>query len=414
MYTLESAVAKPQGNDNRWVTLDISTMKLVDLLMNYKKVYVVLTNPFIDHKVTLDLEEIRAKYSVSKLTFTEFLTETGNKNLPTIDSVPVLSNRYVKYRDGVMAGYKITPVNSKKSPDADIPKGDKKDLYLTKKGLDFTEFGDYCMVSVNGFYHYVDTDSKGAWVIDGMKSNAVCKENYLGITSFKEVGKIQHKHITKEMLFKLSEIQDYRYQLGIDVGENINNKTIALVIGGYFHILDNRIFYQYNDNCIIVNTAKMNLLSRYQEMRQYLNLEELPFERSSRNESMVVVDDFLSDENLEALFTMSQSFLVLIDNTELFTETEYLRTPPTPGLLITPSVPDRPIFHRFGKLADYWWQKGCHFYAVQVGDNQWSRLQSETIQLAKLPATGDSEQTQMPVDLSPAFFLKIGCDLELK
>lgn len=413
MYTLIKAIGKPRSNDRRWVEFDLGEMKMKDLFESYRKAYAILSNPFIDHQVSLDLDELKQKYVVSEITFNQLLESLGNKSLPTQDTIPKLENRYVKYRDAFMAGYKIKATNAKKSPDADIPKGDMHDIYLSKEGVNFHDFRKYCMVAVNGFFHYLDCDETGAWVMDGMKSNIVSKQNLIGILSFKDVGELSYMKIKEDMLFKLSEEQDYRYQLGIDTGRNLDGKTVILVVGGYFHILSSNVFYQYNDTSIIVNTAKLPLLARHQEMRQYLNIEDLPFERSSKNESMIGVDDYLSDENLVSLFTMSQSFIVLLDNDELYTEKEYIRTPPTPGLFISINEPDRPLFHRFGKIANYWYRLEKGQYAVNVEDNQWSRLQSETIKLDLLPATCDSEDTQMPVILSPGFFYKIGTDITL-
>ena len=414
MYTLVKTFVKSFGNDHRWTEADIGDMAMKDIYLSYRTAYAVLENNFLPDQVTLDVSKIKSEYGVSELTFNEMLAGLGNKALPTVNTVPELQDRVCRYRDAVKAGYKIYPANSKKSWDAEIPRGDKTDLFLKHKSVDFNTFGKYCMVSVNGFFHMVDAQPDGAWVIDGMKSNLVSNLNLCGIHSFADLGEIKHIPIKANMVSKLSENQGLRYQMCIKVGEPLEDKTVILVLGGYMHILDSNVFYQLNDDSIMVNTGRLPLLDRYQESRRYLDFEGMPFETTDNNDSMINVDDFLSDENILAWATMSQSFVVLVDNKELYTEKSYVRNPPTPKLLISFEKPEYPLFHGIGKVVEYWDRHEHGQWGLSVDDNQWSKLVYHTAKPVDAVIMGDSEHTQKPVELSRAYFLKIRSDLSIK
>ena len=413
MYTLVRAVVKPRSNENRWVDKDIANIKMVDLYKDYRKVYAVLSNPFIEGNVTLNIEEIQSKYAVSEITFSQMLVENGNLNLPTSYKLPNVANRFARYVDAFMAGYKISPANIKKAHDVDIPLGDKESLFMTKKKLDYSEFKKYCLVAVNGYFHYTDATSEGIWVVDGMKSNFHCKHNTAGIVSFKELGSIESIPIKREQVYKLSEEMPLYKQAIIDVGKNIENKTVILIIGGYMHVLDRRVYNTFNDTSIAVRLSNLPLVERFHESREWLDLSVLPYEKSSNNDSAINREDFLSDENILAYLTLPQSFVVLLDNSEIYVEREYVRRPPTPKLLISFKKPEWPLFHKTGKFANYWPVEEQGQWGLHVVDNQWSRRQYETINHGMLEAMDDNEQTDKPVELSRAYFLKIGTDIKI-
>lgn len=418
MYTLIRAVGKPRTTQHRWVDVEVADTAMSKLYSDYDKLYLILTNPFIPNEVTLDIDEIRHQYSTSNLTVTEVLVETGNKNLPTINTIPQVTNKYLRYADAFQAGYKVTPVNKGKAIDADIPKGDKESLYVTKANLDYQLFKDHCVCLVNGYLHYTDVNDQGIWVVDGMKSNNYSGHATLGILSFKELGKIKSIGFKPDMIYKLADETTYGQQLVIDVGESITDKTLILVIGGYMHILDKRSFTTYNDTSILVNTVNLPIAERFHESRQWLDFSELPYIKNSNNESAFNITDFFSDENILAYFTMSQSFIILLDNNEVFVEREFIRRPPTPKLAIIPNdnkgeVPNLPLTHMTGRMANYWAREDKGHWAIHLDDNQWSQRNYWTIRDNLIEAKSDHELPGNEVELSRVAFLKIGSDISL-
>lgn len=419
MYSLLKAIGKSFSDSNRWSETDISNLTVNELFTRFRRLYIVLTHPTIPHPVTLNLDALRdfkldrAPNAHYDLKFKDFLVALGNLNLPTVNKLPQEGTQHVRYQDAFRAGYTVTAVNEGLSPDAKIPQADKHSLHLSRSDLDFTEFGDYILAAVNGYFHIVEADRKGAWVIDGMRSARHCGLNMLGLLSFKGIGKLKCVPIKESMVYKLDETDGLSRLLGIDVGENLNNYTILLVLGGYLYTQSENVFNQVSDNAIVVRMSNIDLLHRYQTSRQWLDYSSLPFETSTVNDSLINVEDFLSDENLLAYATLSQSFVVLVDNSELYSDKEYVHTPPTPNQVISYSKPSLPLFHAEGRLAHYWSVEEDDRWCLHLPDNQHRRYQYETDRIGAAIAIHDSEDTQQPVDHSQAYYWRIGTDVQL-
>lgn len=412
MYSLVKAIVKPSAIDNRWLEADISNIQLRNLYRQYHRIIVVLRHSTQKDLMSLDLDKIKSSTISSTRTFPQYLASLGRTALATSKTLPELSDRYVRYADAVRAGYKLKPVNNGKAHDAEINDGNKESVYITREDTNWEDFKKYCMVMVNGYFHLVDVDGRGAYLLNANESNAVSGEALVGLLSFRKLGTIKHKPIKANMIHPMgsSALKD---NLIIDCGERIVGKTVILVAAGYMHVLDKRCFYQYNDTCILVKPAKMNLIERYHETRRVLDLSRLTMEQPKEHESFIQLAQFWSDDNIKAWFTLPQSFLVILDNAEIYAEKEYVRTPPTPGLLISMVEPDKPLFHTHGRVVNYWSVEDRGQWALYCNDNQWARQVYSTMNPVETTALTDAERTQYPTEHSRAYFLKIGSDIKL-
>jgi hypothetical protein len=412
MYSLVSAIAKSFSSLGRWESVDISQMTFAQLFASYTRVTAVLTNPFIDGPVALDLASILGQVGDTNTTVTAFLTANANNALPTFTPVPVLKHKHVQYRDAFRAGYSVQPVGPYQAPDAQLPAKDKTYLHITNPNVaDFREFYKYCLVSVNGYLHRTDADQNGAWVIDGTKSLWKSNRNQIGFLNFQGVSTLNFVPITPQMVYKQSSSQALANQMRIDVGQDLSNKGLMLVLGGYLHFLDERTFRRIGDQQILIDFNNLPLFERYHESREVLDYSGLPFQTTTRNPSQIAVADFLSDANLTAYVTMSQSFLVIMDNPEVYRDSAFVQTVAGPGMLVAHQFPDKPLMNGIGKLADYWSVFEDQQWSVRVVDNNWNRRVYGTMQKSYWTNIADSRLTQDPVRYSRAQFMVIGTDL---
>ena len=415
MYTLVSAIGKSFASAGRWESVDIGAMPLSEIYANYLKVYAVLTNPFVTGQVSLDLSQIQAADGGLSITFNEFLAQNGDALLPTSTTIPTLNPKYAEYKDGFKAGYKVQPVNKLAAPDAQLPLSDKTWLYLTKtdgqgNSIDFDLFYKSVMVTINGYFHNIDAISTAAWVMDGMKSRNVSKQNQIGMLNFQNLGSLQYIALTPQMIYKQNDAQAYRNQMYVNLGVDTTNKTIMLVLGGYLHILDTKTFYRVGPSAIAINFNNLPILERYHESMQYLDFSDLPFDRDANDPSKINVADFLSDENLVAYATMSQSFVVLLDNPEVFIEYDKVYTGKLTNILVSNQEPKYPLVNGHGKIADYWSVEEDGRWALTVYDNRWHQRTYNTIDWRNADCVNKARQSQQTVIPSRAFFLKIGTD----
>lgn len=415
MYSLVSAIGKSFASDGRWENIDISAMKMREIYATYIKVIAVLSNPFLQtptKQVSLDLTNIRTTAGSLDITFSEYLVQNGNKTLATSDRLPTLSTKYARWNDAFRAGYKVQPVNPNTAPDANLPTGDKEWLYLSRPNTDFNLFGKSCLVSINGFFHRTDYDATGAWVIDGMKSRNKSGDNKIGLLSFRELGSIRCKSITADMVYKQDPSHRLRDRAYIDVGEDISNMTVMLVIGGYLHLLDPKTFFRVGTNLLAIDFNNYPMFERYHESLPWLDYSSLVIERTD-NPTQFSPDDFLTDANITALLTMSQSFIVLLDNSEIFTETEVVKKTKNPNMLISyKTEPKYPLFNGHGKLAEYFCIRDPGWrYSLRVLDNTWHHRLYNTTNPHKQISIADNRVPGQVTQQSHAFFLKIGTSI---
>jgi hypothetical protein len=412
MYSLVSAIAKSFSSLGRWESVDISQMTFATLYSEYTQVIATLTNPFLDGQLALNLNDIAGQVGDTSQTFTDFLTANGQNTLPTTTPPPVLAHKYVRYRDAFRAGYDVEPVGPYQAPDAQLPAKDKTYLHITNPNVpDFTEFYKYCLVSVNGYIHATDADANGCWVIDGTKSLWKSNRNQIGFLNFQGVSTLNFVPITPAMIYKQSPTQAYANQMRINVGQDITNKGLMLVLGGYLHFLDERTFRRIGQTQILIDFNNLPLFERYHESRDVLDYSALPFQTTTNNPSQIAVSDFTSDANLVAYATMSQSFIVVMDNPEVYRAEEYVQTVAGPGMLVAHAFPDKPLMNGIGKLADYWSVYEDRQWSVRVADNNWNRRVYNTMQNSYWNNIADSRLTQDPVRFSQAKFVVIGTDL---
>lgn len=410
MYSLVSAMAKSFSSEGRWESVDISGMSFATLYSAYTRVIAVLTNPFIDGQVALDLSAIATSVGSTSRTFSQFLTDNANNALPTFTPVPVLQQANARYLDAYRAGYKVMlagPPNV--APDAQLPTQAKTSVYLTKDGVDFRTFGKYALVTINGFLHRVAFDQNGAWVIDASKSLWKSNQNQIGIINFQKVTSFTTVGVTPDMVYKAQDSEQYCNYMRIDLGQDISNKSVMLSLGGYLHVLDEKTFFRVSNTAVVIDFNNLSLFERYHESLPYLDYSSLPFDRSSANDTQVPIQSFLSDANLLAYMQLSQTFFIIGDNPEIYKDTKYVQT--IDHAMVAFEKPQWPLMSGIGRLQDYWYTEEDGQWGVSVVDNQWQHRLYDTVTELDQQNIDAARITQKRAEFSRARFLLIGTDL---
>lgn len=411
MYNLVSAIAKPFGAGQRWREVDIETVPLLTLFNTYSQIHAILTNPFVTGQVGLDLQTIRSAVGGTSMTFPEFLTANGNNTLQTFAPVPELKTKTVKYADAFHAGYKIQAVHSRAAADAQLPPSEKTWLKLTRPQTNYSLFYSKCLVNVNGFFHMLDMDSTGIFVVDGMKSQQLSGMNTIGIMSFREVANLQYVPITPSMVYKQNPNQALKNQAFVQCDVDLSNKTIAVVIGGYLHILDDKVITRVSDKAVCISMQDIPIIPRYFGSRKYIDFTSLDLEKTTRNDGQIDVEDILSDESIIGLLTLSQSFLVIIDNPNLYRDKVAVRCPKTPNHYVAYTKPNLPLVAGYGKVANYWYVKEHGQYSITTHDTLTQNYVFDTVDVIDEISVSNQRLPGNPVTYGDAYFLEIGTDL---
>ena len=408
MYQYISSLQRLIKGNKEWSTTDISNVPLNVLFSTYSKIIVVLSNPYLQANVAVDLSTIIPVLDGMSSTFAEFLISNGNITLPALPKNPTLNTVTAKYADGFRAGYKITPSNPLTSLSSPQPTSDKKWLHLTQAGVDYNLFYKSCLVSINGFFHITDTDLTGIYVIDGMKSARKGNMNQLGIYSFADLGSISLLPITSSMLYKQKPDQLFKDAVHIDLGQDISKKTVMLVLGGYLHVLDNTTFTPTSNTTIKIDISNLPLLDRFYESKGTLDLSSLPLTSVRRNTDQVSIDEFYSDANITAYLTISQSFFVILDNDAVFIKTVPIHKTTIPGMYVAHSVPMYPLMGKIGRNVNYWSVEEDGQYSVTCTDCISNNYVYGTVDVMNENSIDSARIPGNAQDISDLYFLEVG------
>lgn len=414
MYTLVSAIAKSRSGGRRWTEVSIGDVGLNELFSTYSKIIATLNNNFLTGPVSLDLDTIKAEYSGRTITFSQFLTQNGNKALQTTEGATAINTKTALYSNAFRSGYSVDLVSPDAGADTPLPRSDRPWLSLTRPNTDYQEFVDHCLVNVNGFYHFVDGGAGGIFVQDGGKTCDYSKENNIGILSFLNVGPITCLKITDDMIYKQNINQKLGERVRLDLGMDISNKVVMLVLGGYLHVYDPKTFWRINDTCMVIDMGRLPLIDRFYESWKTIDLSSLNLDFNSNNPSQFAVEQFYSDDVIRAYLKLSQSFVVILDTPDIFVERSYVEVTTLPDIFVASEPPKWPLVVGYGKHTNYW-QTGSGPW-----DPRWTIYSRNTLKKNYLYHTTDArDEISVSAELDPAkianhskaFFLKIGRDV---
>lgn len=411
MYVYQSAKAVGKDIQDRWLDVDISNMLMYDIFDKYRKVYVWLTNPYLDAPVVIDLETLRLEFSFSEDSFNNILIQIDNRTLTPVTPVPTFRTKYVKFSDAFRAGYKITPQSITASQTANLPDYLKTSLRLDKPNTDMEVFYKHCLVSVNGFFHRTDGNGLNAFVVDGAKSLFKSRQNQLGITSFLDIGQIEQVPITESMIYAQAEDSNLRKRTYVKLNKDITNKTVLLVLGGYLLFPDHNSFWQTGDDTFAINFTSMPLLERYYESFPYIDFEELGLPKSTNNESLINIEEFYSDAVLKKYMMMPQSFFVIVDTPSLFVNKIYIRDSALPGMFTAYKEPTYPLIVGNGRIAEYWKTYEDGHWSVTVLDSYLHNKVLTHRPLGELVTVSNSDVPLRTYYNSRGFLLELGKDI---
>jgi hypothetical protein len=389
-------------------------MDVFKLWTDYSRIYLILTNPVVVGQVSLDLNEVRSRITLVKpgTTVTQWLAGLGNQSLPTSTTIPQLKAKYVQYRDAVQAGYSLTPIHRTIAPGNDVVPADMTDLLLTKEGLNHQQFFENCLVDVNGLLHYSDYDSNGIHVYGAGSTRRITNDNHVGILSFRDLGGVRCIPITEDMITPGGTVADLNVNAIISTEESFVDKTVMFSFMGYLLPME-RAFRRIGDSAFSLDLRNQVVADWFFDAKRLIDLTSIENHLTYKNGGydQIGLDEFSSDAVVKAMLTLSQSFLIVINNNDVYVDREQLGLTQTPDRYFTRTRPIWPVIFGKGRIFDYWSITEGDTYVLAGADNQRPEYNFETTDWGLGNSIDNTQSTINPFRFSKAYFLKIGSDL---
>lgn len=407
MYNLITAFVKEKANSKAWTEADLADVVLFDMQDRYSDVHLHVTTtqaPAVVRRI--NWADIRGSITDLTATLEEHFLRNGNKTLKTYATLASIESGEVRYADVLQADYKVDIINRNYAVGNANATIDANDVYLHKPGVDPIDFKDHCLVVVNDLLHFVDADTNYIYVTDAMKTCRLSGRNELGIINFKNIGKITCHPITEAMLSGESAT---RNKLGekfyIKLPTSAKGKLVGISLGGYFHLLNSKVFYPISDTYYCFDVRNIELVDRIFESEDIIDLSSLGLERAGRNDKQLSKEQLYSNEVIKKYATLSQSFLIVFDNPEVIKEMVAIQESALPGMYVTPTMPRLPIFYKKGMLASYRMEQDLGAFAIRTHRGFYNHYMMHTTTTATNPA--DNRVPHDPRKRSHAYFLKL-------
>lgn len=408
MYTVKQAIGIRNGINKRWEIIDLNAFTMSQLYQTFRSVQIALYMADGTTVVYLNLRDIAPQYTTSNYKFSDVLFALNGNSLPTSTTGIVLNHKTAVFRDAFRAGYEVTPVNQLNQLDYTVPNSALPNLRLSRSdlSLDYDYVFKHMLVTVNGLYHRTDTDgTNGLMVVDGMKSSQLSGQNQVGLLSFSDMCDIQVKPIVPSSVTIAETGKPV-----IDMGADMTGKSVILILAGYMVFVDNDAFKQVSSSNYKIDLTNLGLVSRYYELINYIDLSHLGLSHPIDSPTEISIADLTTDETVMKWLTLSQTFMVILDTPNLYTQRRYLGKTGMPNIYISYTQPNEVLVLENGRQPAYWSRFEDGQWRLDLYNNVIANAQYYSNPLPTWLNTAGGELSGTPNHLSRAYLMEIGRD----
>jgi hypothetical protein len=415
-YSFVSAIGVPKGSNRRWEVVTPGTSSIAMLIQLYRRMIIKVNDGTVDSYV--ELSTFNSQYSDSALTLQAVIA--AQTTLATTPTQPQINIQSAKWVNGVRAGYAMQPWDAVYKDT--ISPADRADALIKREDpvTDYNTVYKNCLVTINGFYHLTDTDgSSGVLVYGASQSVRLAKAFHFGIHSFQALGGLTiqpiktadvFKRLTDAMVAGTEPITGYKDIGAIRINTPLNGRAVLLVLGGYLYTPDSGVYRLISDNTLEVDYSRLQLVDRIFESKNYIDLSSLAPALSSTLD-YANLPNLLSDVTLLKYLTLSQSFIVILNQTELYTARHYCQKTSVLGEYSSYQKPVYPLQVGLGRVPEYFVSTDGQRWSMQCTATGLRRMVYNSTDPNHLTNITDVSYPEDPELLNPGYQLEIGCDV---
>lgn len=385
MYRFVSSYLKPRGPANTYQNVDISLQTIEFIQREYIDGYIELSNPALTDNIFITIQEFRELKLPHRLdqTFEYWLSYIKNATIRGTEIRPNYTTNLVKGRNALQAGYSFKLCKRTMSPDASIAIGDMNDVYLYKFGVPRETLQKRSLVTINGYMHPHVPYYDGIAIVGGGSQHKKIGELNVGLLSFSTVGDLQMVPITEDKISRYQPGVPYSDKVVIDVGRDLRNKSVIVVLGG-FPLISSPLVSIVGDEAGIlsINTRMFDMVRHVNNSVGEINLEACGIVSPDPIKGMppLSANYIRSDIMMLKYLTLPQSFIVIVDTPTLVVEKTAV--PPTglPGRYVYMSEPNLPIMDSDGRIIEYWIAPQNGPYCIMTPKRTYKQYLYETVQ----------------------------------
>lgn len=408
MYKYIQGTAETKGMPGVWDPVDLSALTFAQIFSKYLGAFAELEVVELKRRYSLDLWDLPTELRHTPIKFGDWLVSIGNATIPLQDTIPKKERKYVTYRDIWQAGFQVQGFNRAIAEEQPLLLDQIVDAKISKADVDYKKIDEYALFVVNGLVHFSTYIPTGLIVADAGRTLPKARDNRIGVLNFEQVGKIKRWPITKEMLVPPLDGLPYKETVYIRMPNNVDlqNKVVGIVIGGYLHLLDGA-YDQVGTNLLKIHMRDYPLIERYWDLKETTDVSNFKLTQWENRKDKVSYTELSSNENIAALFDMSQSFVVTIDAKDVGVERILVHQAELAGRYMAYEKPKLPLINSQGRLSNYTFYAGKHNWVVRTSDYFLTNRMIHTNEYRNFKAVTGHRYVHRPKEYQPAFWLGI-------
>lgn len=385
MYRFVSSYLKPRGAANTYENIDITLQTIEFIQRQYIDGYIELSNVALDDNIFITIQEFRELKLPHRLdqTFEYWLAYIKNATIFGTEIRPNYVTNLAKSRNAIQAGYSFNLCKRTLSPDASIAIGDMNDLYLHKFAVSLETLRNRSLVTVNGYMHPHVPYYDGIAIVGGGSQHKLIGDLTIGVLSFANISDLQMIPITKERISRYKDGVPYADKVIINVGRDLRDKSIIMVIGGY-PLISSPLVSVVGDEAgvISIDTRTFDVVRHINNSVGDINLESCGIVSPDPAKGIppLSANYLRSDIQMLQYLTLPQSFIVIVDTPTLVVERTSVQRSGIPDRYISVTEPNLPIMDSDGRLIEYWIAPQNGPYVIMTSPSYYKQYLYETTQ----------------------------------
>lgn len=407
MYKYIQGSAVASGSPGIWNPVRLNELTFAQIFTDYTGALAEIEVVELKKRYSLDLWDLATTLRFLPVTFGDWLTSIGNQSIPLQDVTPDKSRVYATYRDLWNSGFQVQSYNRNIAVEQELTLDQMIDAIVTKDGVEYSVIDKHVLFVVNGLVHNSVSLPEGLVVQDAGLSLQTSKENRIGLINFEAIGGINRYPITAEMLAPPTDDLPYKEATYIKLtGIDTADKTVGIVIGGYLHLLDSA-YTQVGSNLLKVNFADYPLVERYWILKQNASVGNIKLTPFANRTDKLDFRELTSNDNIAALLTLSQSFIVTIDAVGMGIARVMAHQAELAGRYIAYDKPMLPLISDSGRLVNYTSYAAKHDYVVRTTDYFLNNYVRNTYEYEAANYTTNHRYTLRPTQYQDLFWWQI-------
>lgn len=200
--------------------------------------------------------------------------------------------------------------------DSLVHPADLSDIHLSKKGVDHEHLRDTSLFNIGGYFHWHDGDETGIFIEQGAVSQSRLNTSHINIVNFEEVnGKVKLYRLEDQNVLPSDAKGDIFNSVFLHIDNiNFDNKLVGVVLCGelYWLNVDGKIVKYINHNTLKFDLQRWHLYEKVWKYKDLFSNDKLGL--TPYLDGRIKTEEVRKPETIRRLFTLPQSFLVIVES----------------------------------------------------------------------------------------------------